>query len=56
MTLCIQCAEHRDTQALHAKLDALIRVTPAAQDDLTRLDEEEPETIEKHREQEKREG
>jgi low affinity Fe/Cu permease len=55
MTLCIQRAEHRDTQAIHAKLDALIRVTPGAQDDLTRLDEEEPETIEKHREREKRE-
>jgi len=55
MTLCIQRAEHRDTQALHGKLDALIRATPGAQDGLTRLDEEEPETIEKHREQQKRE-
>jgi hypothetical protein len=34
----------------------LIRVMPGAQDDRTRLDEEEPETIEKHREREKREG
>lgn len=52
MTLCIQRAEHRDTQAIHAKLDALIHATPAAKDELTRLDEEEPETIEKRREQE----
>jgi low affinity Fe/Cu permease len=56
MTLCIQRAEHRDTQAIHAKLDALIRATPAAQDGLTRLDEEEPETIEKRREQENRQS
>jgi low affinity Fe/Cu permease len=56
MTLCIQRAEHRDTQAIHAKLDALIRATPAAQNNLTRLDEEEPETIEKRREQDEREG
>jgi len=54
MTLCIQRAEHRDTQAIHAKLDALIRATPGAQDGLTTLDQEEPETIEAHREEERR--
>jgi len=54
MTLCIQRAEHRDTQAIHAKLDALIRATPAARDDVTRLDEEEPEAIEERREQDNR--
>lgn len=52
MTLCIQRAEHRDTQAIHAKLDTLIRATPAAKDDLTTLDHEEPEVIEKRREAE----
>src|SRR5262245_50595235 len=49
MTLCIQRAEHRDTQAIHAKLDALIRATPEAQNALTKLDQEEPEAIEKRR-------
>ena len=52
MTLCIQRAEHRDTQAIHAKLDALIRATPDAQNALTTLDKEEPEVIEKRREAE----
>jgi low affinity Fe/Cu permease len=50
MTLCIQRAEHRDTQALQAKIDALIRALPGAHDGLTKIDEEEPETIENHRE------
>jgi low affinity Fe/Cu permease len=55
MTLCIQRAEHRDTQAIHAKLDALIRATPAARNELTKLDQEEPEAIEARRaEDEKR--
>ena len=50
MTLFIQRAEHRDTQAIHAKLDALIRATPDARNDLTSVDQEEPEVIEAHRE------
>jgi len=49
MTLFIQRAAHRDTQALHAKLDELLRVETDARDELTHLDEEEPELIEKHR-------
>ena len=49
MTLCIQRAEHRDTQALQAKIDALIRAVPGAEDDLTDIDEEEPEVIERKR-------
>ena len=49
MTLFIQRAAHRDTQALHAKLDELIREQHGARNELTTLDEEEPETIEKHR-------
>ena len=49
MTLFIQRAEHRDTQAMHAKLDELLRAEGRARSELTRLDEEEPETIAKHR-------
>jgi low affinity Fe/Cu permease len=49
MTLIIQRAEHRDTQAIHAKLDELLRVDGNARSELSRLDEQEPETIEKHR-------
>ena len=49
MTLFIQRAEHRDTQAIHAKLDELLRTDPRAETDLARLDEREPEDIEKYR-------
>lgn len=49
MTLCIQRAEHRDTQALQAKMDALIRAMPSVEDDLANIDEQEPETIERSR-------
>ena len=49
MTLFIQRAEHRDTQAVHAKLDELLRVEGRARSELTQLDQEEPESIEKHR-------
>jgi low affinity Fe/Cu permease len=49
MTLFIQRAEHRDTQAIHAKLDELLRAEGRARTELTRLDDEEPETIERHR-------
>jgi low affinity Fe/Cu permease len=50
MTLEVQRAEHRDTQALHAKLDELLHVQRGARNELTKLDDEEPEVIEKHRE------
>jgi low affinity Fe/Cu permease len=53
MTLFIQRAEHRDTQALHAKLDELIRADTSAKD-ITRIDDEEPEDIEKQRDQEQK--
>lgn len=49
MTLLIQRAEHRDTQAIHAKLDELLRTNRDARSELTRLDEQEPELIERHR-------
>ena len=46
MTLFIQRAEHRDTQALQAKLDELLRASAGAKDELTTIDEKEPEEIE----------
>jgi low affinity Fe/Cu permease len=46
MTLFIQRAEHRDTQAIQAKLDALLRAQTGAPDRLTHVDEKEPEEIE----------
>jgi low affinity Fe/Cu permease len=54
MTLFIQRAEHRDTQAIHAKLDELLRAEGKARDDLTKLDEQQPEEIEAHRGRAKR--
>lgn len=50
MTLFIQRAEHRDTQAIHAKLDELLRAEDRARNTLTHLDDQEPEEIEDHRE------
>jgi len=52
MTLFIQRAEHRDTQAMHAKLDELLRTGHAARNGLTQLDQREPEQIERFRERE----
>jgi low affinity Fe/Cu permease len=49
MTLFIQRAQHRDTQALHAKLDELLRTHGEARSELTHLDEDEPEDIEEFR-------
>jgi low affinity Fe/Cu permease len=50
MTLLIQRAEHRDTQAVHAKLDELLHAQSRASNAITRIDEEQPEDIERHRE------
>ena len=52
MTLLIQRASHRDTQAIHAKLDELLRKDPEARTELEHLDEKEPEEIELHRRRE----
>jgi low affinity Fe/Cu permease len=54
MTLFIQRAEHRDTQAIHAKLDELLRAEGDARSELTIVDDQEPEEIERHRRQERR--
>ena len=49
MTLFIQRAEHRDTQAMHAKLDEVLKALGAARTDLRAIDDEEPEEIERLR-------
>jgi low affinity Fe/Cu permease len=54
MTLFIQRANRRDNLALHAKLDELLRVDGSARTELTQLDEQEPEAIERHRDDEVR--
>jgi len=49
MTLFIQRAEHRDTQAIQAKLDELLHAQSRASNALTHIDEKEPEDIARHR-------
>lgn len=49
IALLIQRAEHRDTQAIHAKLDELLYAQAAARDAIMHIDEQEPEDIEQHR-------
>jgi low affinity Fe/Cu permease len=56
MTFFIQRAAHRDTQALHAKIDVLLRVEQKADNMLTRLDDAEPEEISRYREKNADEG
>jgi len=51
MTLLIQRAEHRDTQAIHAKLDELLRANSGARNELAEIDKKDPEEIERHRKQ-----
>ena len=50
MTLLIQRAEHRDTQAIHTKLDELLKVHDDARDELTNIDDEDAEEVEQTRE------
>ena len=50
MTVFIQRAEHRDTQALHAKLDHLLDRIDAADGKMARIDQMQPEEIEELRE------
>src|SRR4051794_32088280 len=49
MTLFIQRSEHRDTQAIHAKLDEILRALGKADSEITRIDHAEPEHIEARR-------
>lgn len=53
MTLFIQRAEHRDTQAIHAKLDELLKAQAGARTSLSKIDDEEPEDIERYRARER---
>lgn len=53
MTLFIQRAEHRDTQAIHTKLDELLFTQGEASNEITHMDEKEPEEIESFREVQK---
>jgi low affinity Fe/Cu permease len=49
MTLFITRTEHRDTQAIHAKIDELLRAHGEARTELAHLDEKDVEEIEAHR-------
>ncbi|MGY3156667.1 low affinity iron permease family protein [Bradyrhizobium elkanii] len=49
MTLLIQRSEHRDTQAIHAKLDELLRAVGNADDDLMDVDKKDAEEVERER-------
>lgn len=49
MTLVIQRAEHRDTQAIHGKLDELIRTSKEARNEIAQLDKLEPEEVKRVR-------
>jgi low affinity Fe/Cu permease len=49
MTLLIQRAGHRDTQAIHAKLDELLHAQAVARDEIMKTEKKEPEDNEKSR-------
>lgn len=49
IALLIQRSEHRDMQAMHAKLDELIKAQANASNAVVEIDKEEPEDIERHR-------
>ena len=53
MTVLIQRATHRDTQALHAKIDELLKADVNARSSLMHIDSKDSEEIEKHRDSEK---
>jgi low affinity Fe/Cu permease len=49
MTLFIQRAERRDTQAIQGKLDEILRALGDADNEIMHLDKKEPEEIEEKR-------
>ena len=53
MTLILQRSGYRDTVAIHAKLDELLRVQGQARNELMSLDEEDLEEVEKRRDRER---
>jgi low affinity Fe/Cu permease len=54
MTLFITRTEHRDTQAIHAKIDELLRAQGHAKTEITRLDQQDVEEIVAHRSETRR--
>jgi low affinity Fe/Cu permease len=50
MTLVIQRAEHRDTQAIHAKLDEILKANNAANNQIMGIDDKDAEEVESARE------
>jgi len=52
MTLFIERSGRRDTLAIHAKLDELLRADINARSELATLDDQEPEAIASHRDAE----
>jgi low affinity Fe/Cu permease len=56
MTLFIQRADRRDTLAVHAKLDELLKATHDARTELASIDENEPEVIERIRDRKRRDA
>ena len=55
MTLFFQRADRRNTLAIHAKLDELLKANVDARTELALIDEREPEVIERIRDRERRE-
>ena len=49
MTLVIQRAEHRDTQAIHAKLDELLKADHRANNEIMSIDDKDAEEVEQDR-------
>jgi low affinity Fe/Cu permease len=47
ITLFIKRAEHRDTQAIQAKLDELLRAHDKAKTDFAQIDREQPRVLSK---------
>ena len=54
MTLVIQRAEHRDTQAIHAKLDELLKAGHRANNEIMSIDDKDAEEVEQDRERVRR--
>jgi len=52
MTLFIERSGRRDTLAIHAKIDELLRADSNARSELATLDDQEPEAIANHRDAE----
>lgn len=52
MTLLIQRSKRRDTLAMHAKLDKLLRSHNEVRSEIADLDDKETENIEQHRKDE----